>query len=129
GRPGLFPLGPLGREGSLGSVPTMRTMLDLGTMLCDLHPHQRQLKYLPALVSTGGHVPQRGPTGPTTLDGMELAVVRLGHGVQRMALVAWLSALLCATAAAETARVGLLQAITARGLTALAAVFPPLVLS
>jgi hypothetical protein len=60
---------------------------------------------------------------------MELVVVRLRHGVQRMALVAWLRAALFPTAGAETARAGLLQAVTARGRAAIAAVFPQLVLS
>src|SRR5215470_5687589 len=59
-------------------------------MLCDFHPHRRQLKHLPSLLVAGGHRLQRGPTVPTTLDGVEVEVVRLGHGVQRMALVAWL---------------------------------------
>jgi len=45
-----------------------------------------------------------------------------------MTLVAWLSTALFATAGAETARAGLLQAVTARGLAAVAAVFPQLVL-
>ena len=63
------------------------------------------------------------------LDRRGLAVVRLSHGVQRMARLAWLSAPLFATAGAETARAGLLHALTARGLAAIAAVFPQLVLS
>jgi len=61
---------------------------------------------------------------PTTRDGVEVAVVRLGHGVQRMTLVAWLCTAFFATAGAETARAGLLQAVAARGLAAIAAVFP-----
>src|SRR5215831_3708416 len=43
-----------------------------------------------------------------------------------MALVAWLSATLFPTAAPETARARLLQAVAARGLAAVAAVFPQL---
>ena len=35
-------------------------------------------------------------------------MVRLGHGVQRLALVTWLSAALFAAAVAQTARAGLL---------------------
>src|SRR5215831_1892131 len=76
----------------------------------------------------GEHLLQRGPTRPTTLDGVQLAVVRLGHGMQRMALVAWLRAALFPTAGAEAARAGLLQAIAARGFAAVAAVFPQVVL-
>src|SRR5262245_14925368 len=102
----------------------MRTVLDLGPMLRDRHPYRRQLTHLPSLVGTGRHILQRCPTGPTPLDGVQLAVIRLGHGVQRMALVAWLSAALFPTAGAETARAGLLQAVAARGLAAVAAVFP-----
>src|SRR5688572_15928317 len=97
-----------------------QTMGDIGIgevrlpMVVHRPPHWRQLKHLPSLVGPGGHVLQKGPTGPTTLDGMELAVVRLGRGMQRMALMAWLSPTLVATAGAETARAGLLQAVTAR---------------
>jgi len=65
---------------------------------------------------------------PATLDGVELAVVRLGHGWQRMARVAWLSAALFAAPCAQTARAGLLQAVAARGLAAVATVFAQLVL-
>src|SRR5215510_7048488 len=43
-----------------------------------------------------------------------------------MALVAWLSAALFPTAGPETARARLLQAVAARGLAAVAAVFPQL---
>src|SRR5215475_844749 len=43
-----------------------------------------------------------------------------------MPLVAWLSAALFPTAGAETARARLLQAVAARGLAAVAAVFPQL---
>jgi hypothetical protein len=81
-------------------------MVALGPMLRDLHPHPRQLTHLPSLVGAGRHILHRGPTGPATLDGVELVMVRLGHGVQRMALVTWLSA--AATAVAQTARAGLL---------------------
>jgi hypothetical protein len=59
---------------------------------------------------------------------MELGVIRLGHGLQRMALVAWLSATLFATLLAQTARAGLLQSVAARGLAAVAAVFSYVVL-
>jgi len=65
---------------------------------------------------------------PTTLDGVEVDVVRLGHGVPCMALVAWLRAALFAPAGTETAGAGLLQAATARGLAVVAAVFPQVVL-
>jgi hypothetical protein len=58
-----------------------------------------------------------------------VAGVRLGHGVERMALGAGLSVPLVATAGAETARAGLLEALTARGRAALAAGLPPWVLS
>ena len=106
----------------------MRTGLALGPMLRDLPPHRRQLKHLPSLVGTGGHSLQRGPTEPTTLDGVKLAMVGWGRSWQCMALVAWLSAALFATARAETARAGLLQSVAARGLAAIVAVFPQLVL-
>jgi len=46
-----------------------------------------------------------------------------------MALMAWLRTALFPTAGAETARARLSQAITARGLAAVAAVFPQLVLN
>ena len=98
-----------------GAVPARRTS--------GSSPHR------PSLGGTGGHVPQRGPPGPTALDRRGLAVVRLRHGVQRMARGAWLSAPLCAPAGAATARAGLLHALTARGLAASAAGFPQLVLS
>jgi len=65
---------------------------------------------------------------PAPLDGVELAVVRLGYGVQRMALVAWLRTALFAAPCAQTARAGLLQSVTARGLAAVATVFAQLVL-
>jgi hypothetical protein len=55
-------------------------------------------------------------------------MVRLGHGLQGMALVAWLRAALFPTAGAETARARLLSAVAARGLAAVAAVFPQVVL-
>jgi hypothetical protein len=127
-RPVLHRLGHMGGEGALGGLPTVRTMLDLGTMLRDLDPHRRQLKHLPALVGAGGHILQRGPTVPATFYGVELVVVRLGHGWQRMALMAWLSATLFAAALAQTARAGLVQSVAARGLAAVAAVFSHLVL-
>src|SRR5712691_437967 len=128
GRSVLHRLGHIGGEGALGGLSTVGTVLDLGTMLRDLHPHWRQLQYLPSLVGTGGHLLQRDLTGPTTLDGVKLVVVRLGRGLQRMALVAWLRATLFPTAGAETVRAGLLQAVAARGLAAVAAVFPQVVL-
>jgi hypothetical protein len=103
-------------------------MLDLGTMLRDLDPHRRQLKHLPALVGDGGHILQRGPTVPATFYGVELVVVRLGHGWQRMALMAWLSAALFAAALAQTAGAGLVQSVAARGFAAVAAVLSHLVL-
>jgi hypothetical protein len=53
---------------------------------------------------------------------------RLGHGMQCMARVAWLSAALFPPAEAETARARLLQAVAARGLAAVTAVFPQVVL-
>jgi hypothetical protein len=59
---------------------------------------------------------------------MQLVMVRLGYGLQCMALVAWLRTTLFPTAGAETTRARLPQAITARGLAAVAAVFPQLVL-
>jgi hypothetical protein len=65
---------------------------------------------------------------PATPDGVKLDVVRLSHGVQRMAFVAWLSAALFATALTQTARAGLLQSVAARGLATVSAVFPLLVL-
>jgi hypothetical protein len=98
--PDVHRLGDLGGEGALGSLSTVRTVFDLGPMLRDLHPHRRQLKHLPSLIGTGRHVLQRGPTGPTTLDGVQLAVVWLRHGLQGMAFVAWLSATLFPTAGA-----------------------------
>src|SRR5215510_4020057 len=122
----LHRLGHLGGEGALRGLPTAWTVLDLSPMLRDLHPYRRQLKHLSSLVGTGGHLLQRGPTGPTTLNGVQLVMVRLGHGVQGMALVAWLGAALFPTAGTETARARLLQAVAARGLAAVAAVCPQL---
>ena len=63
---------------------------------------------------------------PATPDGVKLDVVRLRHGLQRMAFVAWLSAALFATPLTQTARAGLLQAVAARRLAAVAAIFPQL---
>ncbi len=65
---------------------------------------------------------------PTTLDNGVVDVVQLGHGVQRMALVASLRTALFAAAGAQTAWTGLLPSVAARGLAAVAAVFPQLVL-
>ena len=127
-RPVLHRLGHLGGEDPLGRLSTVRAVLDLRTMLRDLKAYRRQLKHLPALVGPGGHLLQRGPTGPTILDGIALAVVRLSHRSQRMALVAWLRAALFATAGTETPCARLLQAVAAWGLTAGTAIFPQLVL-
>src|SRR5215211_527520 len=127
GRPVLHRLGHLGGEGALGGLPTVRTGLDLGSMLRDLPPHRRQLKHLPSLVGTRRHILQRGPTGPTTLYGVKLAVSRLGHGLQRGALVAWLRPALFATALAQIVRAGLLQSVAARGPAAVATIFPQVV--
>ena len=128
GRPVLHRLGYLGGEGALGGLPTVRTVLDLGTMLRDRNPHRRQLKHLPSLVVAGGHLLQRGPTVPTTLYGVEVDVVGLRHGLQRVALVAWLRPALFAAALAQIVRARLLQSVAARGLAAVAAVFSQLVL-
>ena len=65
---------------------------------------------------------------PTTLYGVEVDVVWLRHGVQRVALVAWLRTALFAAALAQIVRAGLLQSVAARGLAAVAAVFPQAVL-
>src|SRR5215471_3231506 len=126
GRPVLYWLGPLGGEGALGGLPTVRTALDLGPMLRDLDAHWRQLKHLPSFVGAGRRLLQRGPTVPATLDRVEVDVVRLGYGVQRVALVAWLRAALFAAAGTQTARTALLQAVAVRRLAAVAAVFPQL---
>lgn len=53
---------------------------------------------------------------------------RLGDGGQRMARVAWLRAAFFAPAGAQSARAGLLQAVAARGLAAVAALLPQLLL-
>ena len=55
-------------------------------------------------------------------------MIRLGHSLQRMALMAWLSAALFAAAGAETARARLPHTVAARGLATVSAVFPQLVL-
>src|SRR5712691_5269816 len=128
GRPVLHRLGHLGGEGTLGGLPTVRTVFDLGPMLCDLHPHRRKLKDLPSLIGAGGHLLQRGPTVPATLDGVEVEVVWLRHGLQRVALVAWLRPALFAAALAQIVRARLLPSVAARGLAAVAAVFSQLVL-
>jgi hypothetical protein len=99
-------------------------VLDLGTMLRDRNPHRRKLKHLPSLVVAGGHILQRGPTAPAPLYGVEVAVVWLSHGVQRVALVAGLRTALFAAALAQIVRAGLPQSVAARGLAAVAAVFP-----
>jgi hypothetical protein len=63
---------------------------------------------------------------PATLDGVE--VVWLRHGLQRVALVAWLRPALFAAALSQIVRARLLQSVAARGLAAVAAVFAQLVL-
>jgi hypothetical protein len=55
-------------------------------------------------------------------------VVWLRDGLQRVTLMAWLRPALCAAALAQMVRAGLLQAVAARGLAALAALFPQVVL-
>jgi hypothetical protein len=65
---------------------------------------------------------------PATLDGVEVDVVWLRHGLQRVALVAWLRPALFAAALAQIVRAGLLQSVAARGLAAVSAVFPQVVL-
>src|SRR4029450_1677168 len=54
--------------------------------------------------------------------------VWLSHGVQRVALVARLRTTLSAAALTQIVRAGLLQSVAARGLAAVAAVFPQAVL-
>src|SRR5262245_24615949 len=124
GRPVLHRLGHLGGEGALGGLPTVRTVLDLSTMLRDRHPHRRELKHLPSLVVAGGHLLQRDPTVPAPLYGVEMDVVWLSHGLQRVALVAGLRTALSAAALAQIVRAGLLQAVAARGLLLLRLFFP-----
>jgi len=65
---------------------------------------------------------------PATLDGVEVEVVWLRHGLQRVALVAWLRPALFAAALAQIVRAGLLQSVAARGLAAIAAIVPQVVL-
>jgi hypothetical protein len=65
---------------------------------------------------------------PATLDGVEVHVVWLRHGVQCVALVAWLRPTLFATAVAQIVWAGLLQAVATRGLAAVTAIFPEVVL-
>ncbi len=55
-------------------------------------------------------------------------MVWLSHGLQRVALVAWLRPALFAAALAQIVRAGLLQSVAARGLAAVAAIFPQVVL-
>jgi hypothetical protein len=55
-------------------------------------------------------------------------MVRLGYGLQRMALVAGLSATRFTATGAQTARAGLRQSVAARGLAAVTTVFAQLVL-
>ena len=61
-------------------------------------------------------------------EGVEVDVVWLRHGLQGVALVAWLRPALFAAALAQIVWAGLLQAVAARGLAAVAAVFPHVVL-
>ena len=77
---------------------------------------------------TGGHLLQRGPAVPAALYGVEVEVIWLRHGVQRVARVAWLRPALFAAALAQIVWAGLLQSVAARGLAAIAAVFPQVVL-
>src|SRR4029450_4969781 len=116
------------REGALGGLPTVQTVLDLGTMLRDRHPHRRELKHLPSLVVARGHLLQRDPTVPAPLDGVEVDMVWLSHGLQRVALVAGLRTALSAAALAQIVRAGLLPSGAGRWLAAVAAVFPQVVL-
>jgi hypothetical protein len=113
-------------KGRIGGLPAVRTVFDLGPMLRALSLHRRQFEHLPPLVGMGEHLLQRRPTGPTIRDGVQLAVIRLGYGLQRMALVAWLGAALFPIAGTEAAYARLLQTIAARGLAAVAAMFPQL---
>ena len=128
GRPVLHRLRHLGGEGALRGLPTARTVLDLGPMLRDRNLYRWQLTHLSSLVGTWGVPPAKRLHRTPTLYGVKLVMVRLGHGLQCMALVAWRRTALFPTAGAETARARLPQAITARGLAAVAAVFPQLVL-
>jgi hypothetical protein len=59
---------------------------------------------------------------------VEVDVVWLRHGVQRVARVAWLRTAFFAAALAQIVRAGLLQSVAARGLAALAALFPQVAL-
>jgi hypothetical protein len=59
---------------------------------------------------------------------VEVDVVWLRHGWQRVALVAGLRPALFAAALAQIVRAGLLQSVAARGLAAVAAIFPQVVL-
>jgi hypothetical protein len=58
---------------------------------------------------------------------VEVKVVWLRHGVQRVPLMAWLRPALFATALTQIVRAGLLQSVAARGLAAVAAIFPQVV--
>jgi hypothetical protein len=115
GRPVVPRRGPRGRAGARGGRPPGRTGLARGTRRRDLPPPRRHLNHLSSLVIAGRHRLHPGPTGPATLDGVAVAGVRLGHGWQRMARVAWVSAALFAAPGAPTARAGLLPAGAARG--------------
>jgi hypothetical protein len=59
---------------------------------------------------------------------VEVDGIWLRHGLQRVALVAWLRPAFFAAALAQIVRAGLLQAVAARGLAAVSAVFPQAVL-
>jgi hypothetical protein len=65
---------------------------------------------------------------PAPLYGVEMDVVWLSHGLQRVALVAGLRTALSAAALAQIVRAGLLQSVAARRLAAVTAVFPQVVL-
>ena len=104
-------------------------MLDLSTMLRNLDAvYRRQLKHLPALVGTGGHLLQRGPTGSTILDGIAVgsgpaepplaAYGPRGLAARRSFCHCWCGDYVCEASASRRCW----------GLTAGAAVFPQLVL-
>jgi hypothetical protein len=59
---------------------------------------------------------------------VEVEVIWLRHGVQRVALVAWLRPALFAAALAQIVWARLLQSVAARGFAAIAAIFPQVVL-
>jgi hypothetical protein len=65
---------------------------------------------------------------PAPLYGVEVDMVWLSHGVQRVARVAGLRTTLAAAALAQIVRAGLGQSVAARGFAAVAAVFPQVIL-